>query len=238
MPVYQDASAPLERRVDDLFGRLTPDEKLALLGGTGFAVEAIPRLGVPKMAMADAGQGVRGGEVGTEGPATAFPAGALMASTWDTNLIRQVGQAIGEEAKNKGTGALVLLGPAVNIQRSPLGGRNGEYFSEDPFLAAQLAVAYIRGMQGVGVSACVKHFAGNNQETDRDAVNVTVSERALREIYLPAFEAAVKEGQVWSVMSSYNLAAQGRLENGLGLRRRGDVRLGRRARGRRRAVWQ
>jgi beta-glucosidase len=205
MPVYQDASAPLERRVDDLFGRLTPDEKLALLGGTGFAVEAIPRLGVPKMAMADAGQGVRGGEVGTEGPATAFPAGALMASTWDTNLIRQVGQAIGEEAKNKGTGALVLLGPAVNIQRSPLGGRNGEYFSEDPFLAAQLAVAYIRGMQGVGVSACVKHFAGNNQETDRDAVNVTVSERALREIYLPAFEAAVKEGQVWSVMSSYNL---------------------------------
>ena len=205
VPAYQDASAPLERRVDDLFGRLTPDEKPSLLGGTGFAVEAIPRLGVPKMAMADAGQGVRGGEGGTMGPATAFPAAVLMASTWDTNLIQQVGQAIGEEARNKGSGALVLLGPAVNIHRSPLGGRNGEYFSEDPYLAARLAVAYIRGMQGVGVSACVKHFACNNQENDRDAVNVTVSERALREIYLPAFEAAVKDGKVWSVMSSYNL---------------------------------
>jgi beta-glucosidase len=204
-PVYQDASAPLERRVDDLFGRLTPDEKLSLLGGTGFAVEAVPRLGVPKMAMADAGQGVRGGEPATEGPATAFPAGVLMASTWDTNLIRQVGQAIGEEAANKGTGARVLLGPAVNIHRTPLGGRNGEYFSEDPYLAARLAVAYIQGMQGTGISACVKHFACNNQENDRDAINATVSERALREIYLPAFEAAVKEGKVWSIMSSYNL---------------------------------
>jgi beta-glucosidase len=205
VPAYQDASAPLERRVEDLSGRLTPDEKLSLLGGTGFAVEAVPRLGVPKMAMVDAGQGVRGGEPATEGPATAFPAGVLMASTWDTNLIRQVGQAIGEEAANKGAGARVLLGPAVNIHRSPLGGRNGEYFSEDPFLAARLAVAYIQGMQGGGISACVKHFAGNNQETDRDDVNATVSERALREIYLPAFEAAVKEGKVWSVMSSYNL---------------------------------
>jgi len=205
VPVYQNPAAPLERRVEDLFGRLTPDEKLALLGGTGFAVQPIARLGVPKMAMADAGQGVRGGEPAMEGPATAFPAGVLMASTWDTNLIRQVGQAIGEEAANKGTGARVLLGPAVNIHRSPLGGRNGEYFSEDPFLAARLAVAYIQGMQGSGISACVKHFAGNNQETDRDAVNDTVSERALREIYLPAFEAAVKEGKVWSVMSSYNL---------------------------------
>ena len=204
LAAYQDAAAPLERRVDDLFGRLTQDEKLALLGGTGFAVRSIPRLGVPSMPMADAGQGVRGGEGGTGGPATAFPAGVVMASTWDTNLIRQVGQAIGEEARNKGSGAHVLLGPAVNIHRSPLGGRNAEYFSEDPFLAAQLAVAYIQGMQGVGVSACVKHFACNNQEDDRGDVNVTVSERALREIYLPAFEAAVKDGKVWSVMSSYN----------------------------------
>jgi beta-glucosidase len=204
-PLYQDAAAPLEQRVDDLFGRLTQDEKLSLLGGTGFTTQPIPRLGVPKMAMADAGQGVRGGENSTMGPATAFPAGVLMASTWDTNLLRQIGQAIGEEARNKGSGVQVLLGPAVNIHRSPLGGRNGEYFSEDPFLAAQLAVAYIRGMQGTGVSACVKHFACNNQETDRTAVNVIVSERALREIYLPAFEAAVKQGRVWSVMSSYNL---------------------------------
>lgn len=205
VPLYQDATAPLEQRVGDLFGRLTQDEKLTLLGGTGFTAQPIPRLSVPEMAMADAGQGVRGGQRSTMGPATAFPAAVMMASTWDTNLIRQVGQAIGEEARNKGSGVQILLGPAVNIHRSPLGGRNGEYFSEDPFLAARLGVAYIQGMQGAGVSACIKHFACNNQETDRNDVNATVSERALREIYLPAFEAAVKEGKVWSVMSSYNL---------------------------------
>ena len=205
VPPYQNTSAPLEQRVDDLFGRLTQEEKLALLGGTGFTTQPIPRLGVPAMAMADAGQGVRGGQESTMGPATAFPAGVLMASTWDTNLIWQVGEAIGEEARNKGSGVQILLGPAVNIHRSPLGGRNGEYFSEDPFLAARLAVAYIQGMQSTGVSSCVKHFACNNQESDRGDVNVTVGERALREIYLPAFEAAVKEGKAWSVMSSYNL---------------------------------
>jgi beta-glucosidase len=203
-PLYKDASAPLEQRVDDLFGRLTQDEKLSLLGGTGFTVQPIPRLDVPAMAMADAGQGVRGGPDGTTGPATAFPAAVLMASTWDTNLIHQVGLAIGDEARNKGQGVLVMLGPAINIHRSPLGGRNGEYFSEDPYLAARLAVAYVQGMQSIGVSACVKHYDANNQETDRGGVNVVVSERALREIYLPAFEAAVKEGPAWSVMTSYN----------------------------------
>jgi len=201
---YQDVRAPLERRVEDLFSRLTLEEKLALLGGTGFTTQPIPRLGLPGMAMADAGQGVRGGQDSTLGPATAFPAGVLMAATWDTNLVGQIGQAIGEEARNKGTGVQVELGPAVNIHRSPLGGRNAEYFSEDPYLAARLAVGYIQGMQRTGVAACVKHFAGNNQETDRFTVNEDISERALREIYLPAFEAAVKEGKVWSVMSAYN----------------------------------
>lgn len=202
--LYKDTTAPLEQRIDDLFSRLTQDEKLALLGGTGFATQPIPRLGVPEMVMADAGQGVRGGPEGTLGPATAFPAGVLMASTWDTNLLRQIGQAIGEEARNKGQGVQVLLGPAVNIHRTPLGGRNGEYMTEDPYLAARLAVSYIQGMQSTGISACIKHFACNNQETDRMDVNVTVGERALREIYLPAFEAGVKEGHVHSVMSSYN----------------------------------
>lgn len=202
---YQNPSAHLEQRVDDLFGRLTQDEKLAMLGGTGFTTQPIPRLSVPMMDMVDAGQGVRGGRGGTMGPATAFPAAVVMASTWDTNLIRQVGQAIGEETRNKGSGAQILLGPAVNIHRSPLGGRNGEYFSEDPFLSARLAVNYIQGMQALGVAACVKHFACNNQETERNRVSANVSERALREIYLPAFEASVKEGKVWSVMSSYNL---------------------------------
>lgn len=203
-PVYKNVGAPLEQRVDDLFGRLTQDEKLALLSGTGFTTQPIPRLGVPGMAMADAGQGVRGGPSGTLGPATAFPAGVEMASTWDTNLIRQVGQAIGDEARNKGTGVQVELGPAINIHRSPLGGRNGEYFTEDPFLDAQLTVAYVRGIQSMEVGACLKHFACNNQEIDRGEVNVIVGERALREIYLPAFKAGVQEGKTWAIMSSYN----------------------------------
>ena len=203
-PVYKNPKAPIEDRVNDLFGRLTQDEKLALLGGTGFTTQPIPRLDVPAMGMDDAGQGVRGGVDGTLGPATAFPCGALMASTWDTNLISRIGHAIGVEVLNKGTGASVLLGPAVNIHRSPLGGRNGEYFSEDPYLAARLAVSYIRGVQSSGAAACIKHYACNNQEADRSDVNAIVSERALREIYLPAFEAGVKEGKVRAVMSSYN----------------------------------
>jgi beta-glucosidase len=203
-PTYKNAKAPLESRVSDLMSRLTPGEKLSLLAGTEFTTQAIPRLGIPPVVMADAGQGVRGGMESTLGPATAFPSGVAMASTWNPGLIGQVGAAIGVEAQNKGTGVQVMLGPAVNIQRSPLGGRNGEYFSEDPFLAGRLAVSYIRGMQGTGTVACIKHFAANNEEVDRFTVNVQVSERALREIYLPAFEAGVKDGGVWTVMSSYN----------------------------------
>jgi beta-glucosidase len=203
-PVYQDSSAQLERRVEDLLARLTPEEKLSLLSGKGFTTQPIPRLGVPPMVMVDAGQGVRGGDKGNNGPATAFPSGVAMASTWDVELVSRLGGAIGAEARNKGTGAQVLLGPAVNMQRSPLGGRNGEYFSEDPFLAARLGVGYIQGMQRTGVAACIKHFACNNEEVDRGFVDVRVGERALREIYLPAFEAGVKEGRVWTLMSSYN----------------------------------
>ena len=197
-PAYKNTHAPLGDRVNDLFQRLTPDEKLALLGGTGFTTQPIPRLDVPAMGMCDAGQGVRGGVDSTLGTATAFPCGTVMAASWDTNMIAQVGRAIGEEVRNKGTGASVLLGPAVNIHRSPLGGRNAEYLTEDPYLAARMAVAYIRGLQSSGAAACIKHFACNNQETDRMDVNANVSERALREIYLPAFEAGVKEGKVLS----------------------------------------
>ena len=204
LPVYKDAHAPLEARVSDLFGRMTQDEKLGFLTGTGFTTQPLPRLGVPGMAMADAGQGVRGGQDSTQGPATQFPSGVTMASSWDPLLVERIGKAIGEEALNKGTGVEVLLGPAVNIQRSPLGGRNSEYFSEDPFLAGKLAVHYVEGMQSAGCAACVKHFAANNEEVDRFGVNVTVDERTLREIYLPAFEAATTEGHAWSVMASYN----------------------------------
>jgi len=202
--IYQDRTAPIESRVNDLFTNLTQDEKISLLSGTGFTTQPISRLGLPALAMADAGQGVRGGQDSTLGPATAFPAGVSMASTWDTNLLWKLGAAIGQEARNKGSGVQMLLGPGVNIQRSPLGGRNGEYFSEDPYLAARLAVNYVQGMQSSGCAACVKHYAAYNQETARYTINVDIKERALREIYLPAFEAVVKEGQVWAVMSSYN----------------------------------
>jgi beta-glucosidase len=128
----EHARQSLEKRVEDLFDRLTQEEKFRLLSGTGFTTQLIPRLEIPALAMADAGQGVRGGLKSMEGPATAFPSGVAMGSTWDPDLIRRVAQAIGVEARNKGSGAQVLLGPAVNIHRSPLGGRNGEYFSEDP----------------------------------------------------------------------------------------------------------
>jgi beta-glucosidase len=204
-PTYLDPKAPLDQRVDDLFSRLQPDEKLHLLSGTGFTTQPITRLALPPMTMVDAGQGVRGGAKGNLGPATAFPAGVNMASSWDVDLIGRIGKAIAEEARNKGVGAQVLLGPAVNIQRSPLGGRNGEYMSEDPFLVSRLCAAYIRGVQGTGISACVKHYACNNEEDDRNTVNVKIGERALREIYLPAFEAALKDGHVWAIMDSYNL---------------------------------
>jgi len=203
--VYLDKTAPLEDRVNDLFGRLTQDEKISLLGGdSNNTTVAIPRLQIPPMRMADAGAGVRGIGKTNGGPASAFPSGVVMASTWDPDLIGRVGAAIGDEAHNKKVGSQVLLGPAVNIQRSPLGGRNGEYFSEDPFLAGRIAVGYILGMQGVGTASCIKHFACNNEEVDRREGDVEVGERALREIYLPAFEAGVKDGHVWTLMSSYN----------------------------------
>ncbi len=167
----------IEARVERLLGEMNQEEKLSLLTGTGFATRAIPRLGIPPMAMADAGQGVRGGEDRTLGPATAFPSAVAMAATWDFDLLTRIGAAIGEEARNKKTGIQMMLGPAVNIQRSPLGGRDGEYFSEDPYLAGRAAVAFIRGMQETGVGSCIKHFACNNEEDDRTDVNVRVGER-------------------------------------------------------------
>jgi len=203
-PIYLNAQAPLESRVNDLFARLTPDERLSLLTGTVFTTTPIPRLGIKGVEMADAGQGVRGGMDGTLGPATLFPGGVTMATTWNRSLASQVGEAIGAEAHNKGIGVQIELGPAINIHRSPLNGRNGEYFSEDPYLSGQLAVSYVLGMQGAGTGACLKHYACNNEEADRGYVNVVVDERTLREIYLSAFETAVTQAHPWTVMSSYN----------------------------------
>lgn len=186
----------LEKRIADLLAKLTLEEKVSLMGGTGFDTRVIPRLGIPSLRMTDGPLGVRTGR------ATAFPASIALAASWDTALVRQVGAALGRETKAKDKN--VLLAPCVNIHRVPHGGRNFESFGEDPFVAARMAVAYIQGVQSEGVVATVKHFAVNNQERERDFVDVRVSERALREIYLPAFEASVLEADVLAVMNSYN----------------------------------
>jgi beta-glucosidase len=175
---------------------MTLDEKIALLSGTGFDTVGVHRLGIPTLRMTDGPDGVRAGQ------ATAFPSSSLLAATFDPTLVRRVGEAIARETK--GHGKNVILGPAVNIARTALNGRNFEYFGEDPELAARMAVAYIQGVQSQGVLATVKHFAANNQETDRMTISAEVEPRALHEIYLPAFEAAVKEAGVWAVMCAYN----------------------------------
>jgi beta-glucosidase len=189
-------NSPTDGQVEAWLAAMTLDEKIALVAGTGFDTVGVPRLGIPSLRMTDGPVGVRVGQ------ATAFPAGELLAATFDPALVERVGAAIAREAK--GHGKNVLLGPAVNIVRTALNGRNFEYYGEDPELAARTAVAYIRGVQSQGVMATVKHFAANNQETERMSISAEVDARALHEIYLPAFEAAVKEGGVWAVMCAYN----------------------------------
>lgn len=194
--LYKDSTQPIEKRVEDLLNRMTLDEKIELLGGTGFATKPIERLGIPELRMTDGPVGVRWNQ------STAFPASIAMAATWNPQLINQVGAAIGRETKGKGRH--VILGPGVNIERVPMNGRNFEYFGEDPFLTSRLAVEYIKGVQQEGVAATIKHFAANNQEHERMFVDALVSERALNEIYFPAFKAAVQEADVLCVMNSYN----------------------------------
>lgn len=183
-------------RIERLLSQLTLDEKLSLLGGTGFETKAIPRLGIPPLNMTDGPVGVRWKK------SSAFPVSIMMAASWDPALIQRLGVALGQEAKAHGRH--MLLGPCVNIHRQPFGGRNFESFGEDPYLAGRMASSYVKGVQSEKVVATTKHYACNNQETERDFTNVIVSERALREIYLPAFEAAVTEGGSMSVMSAYN----------------------------------
>jgi beta-glucosidase len=193
------SSGEVERRVDSILSRMTLEEKLDLLGGVdGFFIRDIPRLNLPRLKMADGPIGVR-----NFGPATAFAGGVTLAATWNPALAQLVGTELGRDARAKGVH--FLLAPGVNINRAPMNGRNFEYFGEDPFLASRIAVGYINGVQSQGVSATIKHFLGNNSEYDRHNTDSIIDERTLREIYLPVFEAAVKEAHVGAIMDSYNL---------------------------------
>jgi beta-glucosidase len=192
------ASQATEARVDSMLKQLTLEEKIDLLSGVDdFYIRDIKHIALPRLKMADGPLGVR-----NYGPATTF-GGIGLAATWDPELVARIGTAIGEDARARGVH--FLLGPGVNIYRAPLCGRNFEYFGEDPFLAARTAVAYIKGVQSQGVSATIKHFMGNNSEFDRHNTNSIIDERTMREIYLPAFEAGVKEAHVGAIMDSYNL---------------------------------
>jgi beta-glucosidase len=198
-PVYKDQAATIEARVNDLLSKMTLEEKIDYIGGyQGFYIRPIDRLGIPAIKMSDGPVGVR-----NYGPTTNYPAGIEMASTWNPGLEKKVGEAFGRDARARGVN--IILAPGINIYRSPMNGRNFEYFGEDPFLSGKMAAAYIQGVQSQKVVATVKHYAANNQEWDRHNVSSDIDERTLREIYLPAFEAAVKEGKVTALMTSYNL---------------------------------
>ena len=196
----QQSPAEVEKRVSQLLSALTLDEKIGLLAGDGqdgMSTKAIPRLGIPKLVMADGPQGVR-----AHGPACSFPSGIALAATWDPTLAFRYGEALGREARARGIH--LQLGPGVNIARTPLNGRNFEYFGEDPCLTGKMAAAWVRGLQSQGVTATVKHFVGNDAEWRRMEIDTLMDEQTLREIYLQPFYKTLMEGGAWSVMSAYN----------------------------------
>src|SRR6202142_1944660 len=191
--------AEIDKRVEAILAKMTLEDKVDYIGGVDeMFIRALPQYGIPRLKMSDGPLGVR-----TWGPSTAYPAGIAMAASWDTALVARVGTVLGRDARARGVN--FLLAPGVNIYRAPMCGRNFEYFGEDPFLASRIAVSYIQGMQAQGVSATVKHFLANNSEIDRHHTSSEIDERTMREIYLPAFEAAVKEAHVGAIMTSYNL---------------------------------
>ena len=199
VPFATAAPNDVEQRVEAILSKMTLDQKIDMLGGEDdFYIRAYPELGLPRLRMADGPIGVRHG-----GPATTMAGGISLAASWDPALAAEEGKEIARDARAKGVN--FMLGPAFNIYRAPMNGRNFEYMGEDPYLAGQIAVGYIEGMQSQGVSATAKHFMGNNSEFDRHNTDSIIDERTMREIYLPAFEAAVKQGHVRSVMDSYNL---------------------------------
>src|SRR6266516_2999411 len=193
------STTQIEQRVDSILSRMTLQQKIDMLGGVDdFYIRDFPDLNLPRLKMADGPLGVR-----NYGPATTMAGGISLAATWDPELAERVGAEIGRDARARGVH--FMLGPGVNIYRAPMNGRNFEYFGEDPFLASRIAVGYIEGMQSQGVSATIKHYMGNNSEFDRHNTDSIIDERTMREIYLPIFEAAVKEAHVAAVMDSYNL---------------------------------
>ena len=211
-PVYLDETKPVEQRIDDALARMTLDEKIAVIHAQSkFSSPGVKRLGFPDLWTDDGPHGVRpdvlwdewvqAGQ--TNDSCVAFPALTCLAATWNPALSRLYGESLAEEALYRGKH--VILGPGVNINRTPFNGRNFEYMGEDPWLASRMVVPYIQGLQSKGIAACVKHYALNNDEEYRHQVNVIVSDRALHEIYLPAFKAAIQEGGAWAVMGSYNL---------------------------------
>ena len=208
--VYLDESQPIEKRVEDALARMTLEEKVGLLHAQSKFSSGVQRLGIPEVWCTDGPHGIRPevlwdewDQAGwTNDSCTAFPALTCLAATWNPAMSALYGKSIGEEARYREKD--VLLGPGVNIYRTPLNGRNFEYMGEDPYLSSRMVVPYVQGVQQNGVAACVKHFALNNQEANRHGVDVVVDDRALYEIYLPAFKAAVQEGGAWAIMGSYN----------------------------------
>ena len=212
LPKYLDETVPVEQRIDDALARMTLDEKIAVIHAQSkFSSPGVKRLGFPDFWTDDGPHGVRPDVLWDEweqagqsnDSCVAFPALTCLAATWNPQMARLYGESLGEEALYRGKA--MILGPGVNINRTPLGGRNFEYMGEDPWLASRMVVPYIQGLQSKGVAACVKHYALNNDEEYRHQVNVVVSDRALHEIYLPAFKAAVTEAGTWGLMGAYNL---------------------------------
>lgn len=212
IPIYLDNSQPIEKRVEDALSRMNLDEKIAIIHAQSkFSAPGVKRLGIPDFWTDDGPHGVRpdvlwdeweqAGQ--TNDSCVAFPALTCLTATWNPSLSLLYGQSLGEEALYRGKD--MILGPGVNIYRTPLNGRNFEYMGEDPWLASTMVVPYVIGLQQNGVASCVKHYALNNDEEYRHQVNVKVSDRALHEIYLPAFKAAVQKGHAWGIMGAYNL---------------------------------
>ena len=211
-PVYLDETKPIEDRVEDALGRMTLEEKIAMIHAQSkFSSPGVQRLGIPEIWTTDGPHGIRAEvrwdewvQAGwTNDSCVAFPALTCLAATWNEEMAALYGKSIGEEARYREKD--VLLGPGVNIYRTPLNGRNFEYMGEDPYLAGKMVAPYVRGVQSNGVAACVKHYALNNHEVNRHNTNVIVDDRTLYEIYLPAFKAAVQDGGAWAIMGSYNL---------------------------------